>query len=263
METSGLYLFVKCVFSIAGFRVSQRPMKSYIIHLAGDEKRRPNVELLQAALTDVTIVDAVVGRDIVDKNVIPTRPGDLHTPQYPFPLTATEIGCFLSHRACWQRIIDSGDDYGMIAEDDMAFDPVLWSEAMQLVQAHAGPDSFFRLPAKFRETPVQTVAVQSHAKLILPRVIGLQMVCQIVGRDAAVRLLAATEILDRPVDTLMQMHWVTGQAVHAILPNGVLELTQELGGSTVQTKKPLGNWLMRELKRAQYRAQLKLRPQKP
>lgn len=238
-------------------------MQSYIIHLSGDDRRQPNVDALLSALPDITVVDAVVGRDIVDKNVIEIRLGDLHTPHYPFLLTANEIGCFLSHRDCWQRIVDSGDDYGLIAEDDMAFDPVVWAEAMELVRLHATADSFIRLPAKLREKPVQTVAEQGNAKLILPRVIGLQMVCQIVGRNAATRLLAATETLDRPVDTFLQMHWVTKQPLHAILPNGVLELTTELGGSTVQTKSPSGNWLMREINRFKYRAQLKLRPQKP
>lgn len=99
--------------------------------------------------------------------------------------------------------------------------------------------------------------------MFLPKIIGLQTVCQIVGRTAAIRLLAATEILDRPVDTLMQMNWVTGQPVHTILPNGVLELTQELGGgSTIRTKSPARNFLTREFRRSKYRAQLKLRPQR-
>lgn len=238
-------------------------MHSYIIHLPDDERRQPNVVALKSALPDSTVIDAIVGRDIVDKDVIAVRPGDLHLPHYPFPLTATEIGCFLSHRACWQRIVDRGDDYGLIAEDDMAFDPVVWAEAMALVRLHATPDSFIRLPAKLREKPVLTLGEQGHAKMFLPHVIGLQMVCQIVGRNAAARLLAASEILDRPVDTLMQMHWITGQPVHTILANGVLELTQELGGSTVQTKSPKGNWLMREIKRSRYRAQVKLQPQTP
>lgn len=40
----------------------------------------------------------------------------------------------------------------------MAFDPVVWSEAMALVRANVTPDSVIRLPAKLREKPVQMIA---------------------------------------------------------------------------------------------------------
>ncbi|MBL4769392.1 MAG: glycosyltransferase family 25 protein [Rhodobacteraceae bacterium] len=238
-------------------------MKSYIIHLAGDTRRQINVPTLLAALPNAAVVDAINGPQISDQNACPTRPGDLHEPSYPFPLGPGEIGCFLSHRACWQRIIDSGDDYGLIAEDDLAFDPINWAEVMDVIQTHATADMFIRMPAKQRETPVRAIGESGSARLFLPRVIGLQTVCQVVGRNAAIRLLAASETLDRPVDTLLQMHWITGQPIHTVLPNGVLELTDELGGSTIQKKTRTNNLLMREIKRFKYRSQVKMRPQKP
>ena len=58
------------------------------------------------------------------------------------------------------------------------------------------------------------------------------------------------------------MHWATGQPVHTIYPNGVQELTDDLGGSTIQKKTRTGNVLVREIRRAWYRAQVDLRPQK-
>lgn len=36
-------------------------------------------------------------------------------------LSAGEIACFLSHRHCWQRILDCGDEWAFVAEDDIHF----------------------------------------------------------------------------------------------------------------------------------------------
>lgn len=237
-------------------------MRSFIIHMRGDDRRAPNVARLRSLLPQPQVVDAVVGRDVLASGAVAIRPGDLHAPRYPFAPGPGEVGCFLSHRACWRRIVEEGFDYALIVEDDMAPDPAIWPEVLEIIAANAGPDSYIRLPAKHRETPAVVIDTRAHARLFLPRVIGLQTVAQVVGREAAARLLATSETIDRPVDALVQMHWITGQPVHTILPGGVRELTGELGGSTIQKKSRAGNILARELKRAWYRAQIALRPQR-
>ena len=235
-------------------------MHSLIIHMPGSDNRAANVAHLLASLPDAQVVEAVNGRAVADDYSERLRPGDLHKPNYPFPLSPGEIGCFLSHRRCWQHIIDAGWDYGLIVEDDLALDPALWGDALTLIDRQADQHSFIRLPAKRRETPATQIDQQSDSKLFLPKIIGLQTVAQVVGRAAAQRLLTATEMLDRPVDTFLQMHWIHGQRIQTILPNGVSELTQELGGSTIQKRKS-GGKLSREFKRSLYRAQVSARPQ--
>lgn len=235
-------------------------MRSFIIHMRGDLKRRENARHLLATLPEARIADAVVGKDAMA--TVATAPGTLYSPHYPFPLNPGEVGCFLSHRQCWQRIIDDGLEYALIAEDDLCVDPAPWPEVMDLIHSHASPDTYIRIPAKDRERPLGDVARRDNARLFLPRVIGLQTVLQVVGCNAAQRLLAASETLDRPVDTFVQMHWITGQPVHTILPNGIGELTGELGGSTIQKKTRAGNALTREIKRTWYRAQVDMRPQR-
>ncbi len=237
-------------------------MRTFIIHMAGDRKRAPNVRQLLDRLPEAEIVDAVRGADVLAAGGVETRPGDLHAPGYPFALSGGEVGCFLSHRACWQRIVEEGLDHALIVEDDLSPISPEWEAALQLARAHAGRDSYIRLPAKPREIPVAMVAKKGPALLFLPRVIGLQTVAQIVGQDAARRLLAASETIDRPVDSFVQMHWVTGQRVHTVRPSGVRELTEELGGSTIQ-KRPAGSRALREIRRAIYRARIRARPQRP
>ncbi len=236
-------------------------MNSLIIHMASSAARRENVQELLRDLPDARVVDAVNGRDPTQIADVSCCDGTEHRPHYPFALNRPEIGVFQSHRRCWQMIIDQGWDWALIAEDDLRVDPDRLACALELIARHGRPDMFIRLPVKAREKPLHVLGSAGEMRLFLPRVIGLQTVCQVVGRAAAARLLTTTTTIDRPVDTLLQMHWVTGQPIHTILPNGNREATQQLGGSTIQVKTRASGKLAREWNRARYRAQVALRPQ--
>lgn len=228
----------------------KRHMHSFIIHMSSAAARRPNVDRLLAQLPGSEVVEAARGADQT------ARPGDMHIPRYPFAMGAGEIGCFLSHRACWQAIVDRDLPGALIAEDDLQLDPA-WLAAFQLLERYARAGSYIRLPPKVREAG-RIVAQLGGVQMILPRVIGLQTVFQYVGRDAAARLLTATETIDRPIDTFLQMHWAHHQPIHAVLLNGVSEMP---GPSTIQTKKRASSVLAREWKRFTYRRAVRARPQ--
>lgn len=238
-------------------------MRSMIIHMSGSTRRRGNVDRLLADLPNAEVIEAVDGRDAAQIAGVRRSDGTRFTPHYPFPLRPAEIGVFQSHRRCWQRILDDNLDFALIAEDDLRVTPAMLSRALALIAAHATPEMYIRLPVKARETPAGVLAADDEMRLVLPRIIGLQCICQVVGRGAAERLLAATETIDRPVDTFLQMHWITGQPIHAILPNGNAEVAQEIGGSTIQIRTDTRGKLAREIKRALYRARLHLHPQTP
>ncbi len=231
-------------------------MRSFIIHLSTATARRGNVDLLLKRLPNAEVVDAANGQGPIPLQL---EPGNAFTPHYPFPMRASEIGCYLSHRACWQKIVDDGLEGALITEDDLCLDD-RWEATLDLLTACATPDHFIRLPAKDRETPIATLHSRGNVRLFLPKIIGLQAIFQYVGRNAAERLLDASKICDRPIDTFLQMHWVHGQQIHTILPNGAREATQELGGSTIQVKSRTG-LLKREWRRFAYRRAVSVRPQ--
>ncbi|MEQ9693083.1 glycosyltransferase family 25 protein [Shimia sp. SDUM112013] len=236
-------------------------MHSLIIHMPGSTERRANVDTLLATLPNAEIVDAVDGRLPEVQAATPIVAGTLYRPCYPFPLKGGEVGCFLSHRKCWQKIVDEDWDAALIAEDDLAIDPEVLPALLRLVGRNATPESFIRIPPKDREPLTTVIDREGDLALFTPRRIGLQTTAQVVGRIAAKRLLAATETLDRPVDSFLQMHWVSGQPVQTILPNGARELVFG-GGSTVQQKSGnLPQKLLREFHRARYRAAVKRHPQ--
>ncbi|WP_271952096.1 glycosyltransferase family 25 protein [Ruegeria faecimaris] len=238
-------------------------MRSFVIHMSSSTARRPNADQLCAALPNAELFEAVNGRDPDQISGVELHSGNLHRPHYPFPLRPAEIGVFESHRRIWRKLVEDDIDLAIISEDDLRIDRARMEQALGLLASIATPDHYIRIPVKQREVPAQVLAEQDGLRLILPKVIGLQCVCQMVGKNAAERLLATTDQIDRPVDTFLQMHWLTDQPVHALQGSGNQEVAQEIGGSTIQTKPPLSDKLTREFKRAAYRAKLHLHPQRP
>lgn len=238
-------------------------MRSFIIHMSSSTARRPNADKLCADLPNAELVDAVDGRDPDQITGIHLHPGNLYRPHYPFALRPAEIGVFESHRRIWRKMVDEGIDLALTVEDDLRVNPDRLAAALDLMHPIATPDHYIRIPVKQREVAAATLAQRDGMRLILPKVIGLQCVCQVVGRRAAERLLAATDHIDRPVDTFLQMHWITHQPVHALLGSGNREVAGEIGGSTIQTKPPLAEKITREFRRTTYRVQMQQHPQRP
>ena len=236
-------------------------MQSLIIHMSSSVARRPNATRLLSDLPDAQLVEAVNGRDPDQIKNVEIHDGNLLKPRYPFAMRPAEIGVFESHRKCWQHIVDAGWDYALIVEDDLQVDPQRLDRALRLIAANATPDMYVRLPVKQRELAARVVAEDDDIAFILPRVIGLQCICQVVGRGAAETLLNQSRQLDRPVDTWLQMHWATGQPVHTVLNTGNAEIANQIGGSTIQKKTRTSGKLMREINRWRYRRAVAARPQ--
>jgi glycosyl transferase family 25 len=177
-------------------------------------------------------------------------------PTYPFPLTRTEVGVFLSHRLAWRRIVDDALDFAFIFEDDAEIDPAAFAALIDFVTLERPAWDYVLLPA----TPIGNgtpVASRGTLTLLRPDAPPLRAIAQIVSIDAAKRLLDRTLPFDRPIDTLTQMTWVTGQSVLVASPSPIRDVSRETGGSTVQRKSMgLLERLRHEAMRPIYRAQV-------
>jgi glycosyl transferase family 25 len=175
-------------------------------------------------------------------------------PTYPFPLTRTEVGVFLSHRAAWRRIVDDALDFAFIFEDDAQIDPSAFAALVEFVTLERPAWDYVLLPAQ----PIRSgmlVANRDGLTLLRPGEPPLRAIAQIVSNAAAKRLLDRTLPFDRPIDTLMQMTWVTGQPLLVASPSPVRDVSRETGGSTVQRKSmSLAERLRHEVMRPIYRA---------
>ena len=138
------------------------------------------------------------------------------------PLTASEVGCFLSHRACWRRIAEGDARYGCVFEDDMLLSPRLgsfladgsWIPAdADIVKIEEGHNKVW-LDMPLRE-------LKDGFRLGRLRSTHYRAGGYIVSRDAARRLLAMTERFGLPVD-LVLFDVAVGETarleIHQLLP---------------------------------------------
>lgn len=235
-------------------------MKNYIIHLARAKEREARVQYLTDILPgDVEILEAVDGQ-LLGADCLAAYSRHIHHPRYPFELRYSEIACFHSHRKSWQKIANGSDDFALICEDDILLDETIFPIALALATEQISPDSFIRFPVSVRETFVKEIATDNGISLFKPKYIGLGMHLQLVGRDYARKLLDFTQTFDRPVDTLLQMHWVSQLIPYSIQPSGVSEMDKDIGGSSIGQKMSVSQKMWRELKRPIYRNSLKKHP---
>lgn len=233
---------------------------AFIIHLARSLQRLPQVEQLRAALPCPSeIFPACDGSALTEAQVDQVYRRRLHAPFYPFALNRGEIGVFLSHRAVWREIVARGLDHALVFEDDAALDAAQFARTMALAAQSRQNWSYALAPSEKTFVRGATLAKGDQVALIRPENPPLRAIAQFVSREAAQKLLAATEVFDRPVDTFLQMSWVTGVELLALQPSGVRDGSGALGGSTIQPrKKPLAQRFARETLRPIYRMQVRL-----
>jgi len=236
-------------------------IKAFIIHLESAQERQAQVEKLCKILPiEAEIVQAVDARDLTVEEMAQFYQPHLYQPNYPFTLSYSEIACFLSHRKAWHRIVDSGDDFGLVLEDDVDMGTD-FSTAFELVVDFATQRSLIRFPHKARESG-QVITKRDDIGLIMPQVVGLGQVATFMSREVAQQLLAVTTKFDRPVDVILQMFWLSGIRPLTVIPSGISEISARIGGSTLHKKQNIFEKLRRELLRPLYRWQIKRLSQK-
>lgn len=232
---------------------------TFVIHLDRATAREAQVDALcDASPFPARVVSAIDARDPPGAGAEAWglyEPG-LLMPRYPYALRDSEVACFRSHRKCWTMIVEQDLDAALILEDDVEIDRSGFAAALDLAMPAMADGDFIRFPYKRREDEGQEVARNGDIVLRRPREVALGMQAQIVTRDAAIKLLAATRVFDRPVDCLLQMPWIHGARVLSVWPSGISERSGELGGSTIGHKTPGWSKIKREIQRPLYRRRL-------
>lgn len=232
-------------------------IRSHIIHMTRSTARDGLVAALREALPEAEVVEAVDGRSLPASERAAAHAPRRYAPPYPFDMLPSEIGCFLSHRRAWRRIVQSGAEAGFVAEDDVAVDAAPFADARALALAHVAPNRLIRFPLKPRERAAEVLDRSGAVQLVRPEVVGLSAALYLLGREAAERLLELTEPFDRPVDTFLQMGWLTGVETLSVHPNGARSAAGDFGGSTVQSKRSATGELSRAWRRGLYRIRVR------
>ncbi len=232
--------------------------KAFILHLERATGRRPTVEALCAELPIASeVLPAVDGVRLTPQEAKATYVRSRFSPRYPFALGLPEIGAFLSHRAAWRRIVDDGLDFACVFEDDAEIDRERFAALLDFAVAERSRWNYVLLPAAGLEPAGVDVVRGGKFALLRPHSPPLRAIGQLVARAAAERLLSITAPFDRPVDTFLQMAWVTGVTMLVATPTPIRDVSRETGGTTVQRKR-MGavQRLHHEIMRPIYRAKV-------
>ena len=233
--------------------------KCFIIHLKRAQNRKPYVDDIISKLNMTSeIIDAVDGRLLTDKNILKHySETPLYSPSYPFKVNKGEVGCFLSFRKAWQKIVDQKLSAGLIFEDDVSLNPDTFNES--LTSALKWIDEYGYIQFQVRDIPKKSKSIKSYQgiHLLKPMPTLLRCSAQLVSYSTAKKLLEITKKFDRPVDGLLQLHWNTKINITTICPSGVKDNTQASGGSNLSLKIPLDQRLKQEFNRIRYRYNIK------
>lgn len=95
---------------------------TYIINLKHSVTRRKYMENLLSPYNflDITFIDAISGRDCSERELKSKFNYEKSYGILGRDLLPSEVGCALSHRRCYETLLESGDEYALILEDDVS-----------------------------------------------------------------------------------------------------------------------------------------------
>jgi len=232
--------------------------KAYLIHLKRASARRQQVDrIVEACPMPIDIVHAVDGHSLSLEEVSQAYVRNRHEPPYPFELKHGEVGCFLSHRKCWRRMVDENLDAALILEDDIEIDKRVFERALGIARNHVNEVGYIQFQVRTVPTNATVIAVEGETQLVRTEPVQLRTSAQFVSRSAAHKLLELTHVFDRPVDTYLQMHWLTGIHLASATPSGISDQSLNSGGSTISSKKSFFENATRTWKRWHYRRNIR------
>jgi len=227
-----------------------------VITLRRSTARAENVRrIIDRCPVPCEIWDASDGAQMSDEQIAAVYQTRLNTPYYPFKLRPGEIGCFLSHRRIWKKMVDESIPQLLILEDDIEMLPN-FDQLLQHAVEKTPRDGYVQFQVRQLRIAGNGQPSDDQPQLIKPTVVPLRTSAQLVTLSAARRLLHYTEIFDRPVDAAIQLTWMHGATILVASPQSVTEVSASIGGSTIGSKKkrrPLLDSIRREFNRTLYR----------
>ena len=230
-------------------------LKCFIIHLKRAKKRRAFVnQIISDMPIKSEIIDATDGELLSNEEINDIlSTSNLYNPKYPFKINRGEIGCFLSHREVWRQIVDQKLDAGLIVEDDVRINPLIFNKSFNFSLKYIKKYKYIQFQVRKMNKHHQIIQIQNELKLLRPAPSFLRTSAQLVSYEAALTLLDKTKTIDRPVDTTLQMFWGTKIKCFCISVSGITDHTFEAGGSTLSQKRHSANGFLRNIRRMIYR----------
>lgn len=121
-------------------------------------------------------------------------------------MSVGEIGCYMSHRKAWQKIIDENLDYAIILEDDCKPEPEL-HRLPALLENLKNWDYIKLTGPRGGKTIEELAKINDKFGIAHYNKVPIATPGQVVSRSGAETLLANSKPFHRPIDVDLQHYW--------------------------------------------------------
>lgn len=174
--------------------------KVIVISLVRSQSRRKKfIPLLEQSGLEWEILDAVDGLQMQ------STPREYHEQKVirllGFPLSASEIACFLSHRLAWAKCIEMEQPV-LILEDDFVFEPH-FNDTLNVAMSHRNEWDILRLQG-LTESLDSVVLEQGAVKVVKNLGDPLGATAYLIQPSAAKRLIKCSQDIYEPLDHFLE-----------------------------------------------------------
>ena len=197
----------------------------FVISLKDEKIRRQSiVDQMQKLSMDFAFIDAIDGRQF-DMATHPQYDRGKRLAFFRQDMTGGEMGCLLSHRACFQKMVDDNIERALILEDDA----ILYDDFADVLPKLLNVKTPYEL-ARFLYTEKVSILTQRTAEPIdetykLNRLMTTPggAHAYVLTLSGAKKLLKHTQKNWLPIDTLIGHCWQTGVNAFIVQPGLVAQ----------------------------------------
>ena len=193
-----------------------------VINLCRSKKRMAEINRrllkVKLAYTRISAIDgSTLSQAQIDRDYSPA----LNSKTYRRPLSLGEIGCYMSHKKCWQHIVDYNLNMCLILEDDAELDARL-PDLFPLIESYNQPWDIIKLcdPPKQKKI-LDSFSLNSDFKLCQYEKIPSRATGYLMSYKGAVKLLDARNNFGRPLDDDLQFYWEYQGDVMGVEPSPI------------------------------------------
>jgi glycosyl transferase, family 25 len=212
---------------------------AFVINLAANTARMDNAAAaLKAQNIAFERLEGVNGWTLADSEVEKVYDQALNLKHGKHPLVRPEIGCYLSHIACWQKIAEGSAPGGVIFEDDFSASADL-SQILAHICADDARDWDVVKLFTFDSDPkvVRERKLGGQLRLVVPYRVPTCLIGYVLTREAAQRLVAKSLPFFRPVDEDMKFYWEKDLRVTLVLPAPITVGDQQAVTGTIGNER--------------------------
>ena len=167
-------------------------------------------------------ISGVLGDELTNVEIEKHYSYEINLKKYHTALTAGQIGCYLSHRKAWGKVVEGNHPYALILEDDVKFVSDI-KPVFETIDSIDFSWDLIKLSAyQSRKRPIAfEKGIANGMKLVVHSKPMTGCAAYLITKTAAEALLFSTERFGRPVDTDIQHFWEKNIQTLSLMPYAI------------------------------------------